>query len=454
MARQAGAVLAMLVLAQAAGAQFTQQGDKLVGTGAIGDASQGYSVAISADGNIAIVGGPDDNHAAGTGAAWVFARSGGVWTQQGSRLIGTGAVGTVHQGASVAISADGTTAIVGGPNDNSLAGAAWVFTRSGGVWTQQGGKLVGADALGSALQGVSVAISADGTTALVGGFHDNSTAGAAWVFTRSGDVWSQQGSKLVGTGAAGIAYQGCSVAVSADGNTAIVGGPFDNSAAGAAWVYTRTGGVWSQQGGKLVGGGAIGPAKQGISVAISADGNTAIVGGSEDDSNVGAAWVFTRSGGVWSQQGGKLVGTGAAGTAYQGSPVAISADGSTAIIGGHEDDSNAGAAWVFIRSEGVWSQRGSKLVGTGAVGTATQGQGVAISADGTTAIIGGPGDNGAAGAAWVFASSGYVVWVPVASHNPGKHQSQWRSDLGLLNTGSVSANVQIGFYGTDGVVTN
>ena len=168
---------------------------------------------------------------------------------------------------------------MGGPDDNSDTGAAWVFTRSGGVWTQQGSKLVGTGAVGTAGQGLSVALSADGNTAIVGGAADNSDTGAAWVYTRSGGVWTQQGSKLVGTGAVGTAEQGVSVALSADGNTAIVGGPGDNSNTGAAWVYTRSGGVWTQQGSKLVGTGAVGPAEQGHSVALSADGNTAIVGG-------------------------------------------------------------------------------------------------------------------------------------------------------------------------------
>jgi hypothetical protein len=238
-------------------------------------------------------GGGDD-----VGAAWVYTRSGGVWTQQGSKLVGTGAVGAASQGFSVALSADGNTAIVGGWTDNSHAGAAWVYTRSGGVWTQQGSKLVGTGAVGNALQGLSVALSADGNTAIVGGFTDNSDTGAAWVYTRSGGVWTQQGSKLVGAGAVGAALQGASVALSSDGNTAIVGGYFDNSETGAAWVYTRSGGVWTQQGSKLVGTGAVGAAFQGVSVALSADGNTAMVGGDTDNSEIGAAWVFVQSAGV------------------------------------------------------------------------------------------------------------------------------------------------------------
>jgi hypothetical protein len=420
--------VALLFSSQLALAQFTQQGPKLVATDAVGDAVgavlQGNSVALSGDGNTAIVGGPSDNSS--TGAAWVYTRSGGVWTQQGSKLVGNGGA---YQGFSVAMSADGNTAIVGAPLD---VGAAWVYTRSGGVWTQQGSKLVGTGgvvgAFGGAGQGFSVALSADGNTAIVGGQRDNYDnncgcgIGAAWVFTNSGGVWSQQGPKLVGTGAVGGANQGVSVSMSADGNTAIVGGDTDNSVVGAAWVYTRSGGVWSQQGNKLVGtgavGGAVGGASQGVSVALSADGNTAIVGGTGDNDGNGAAWVYTRSGGVWSQQGNKLVGTGAVGGANQGRSVALSGDGNTAIVGG-QGDYPSGAAWVYTRSGGLWTQQGSKLVGTGGD---SQGYSVALAGDGNTAVVGGPRDNSQVGAAWVFVQPSLQVTPTtniVAAGNPG-----------------------------------
>src|SRR5262249_50224626 len=152
---------------------------------------------------------------------------------------------------------------------------------------------------------------------------DNLSVGATWVFTRSAGVWSQQGAKLVGTGAVGNANQGISLAMSADGDTAVVGGSADNSHAGAVWMYTRSAGVWSQQGAKLVGTGAVGAANQGTSVAMSADGSPPVVGGSGDDNGVGATWVYARSGGVWSQQGAKLVSTDAAGHASQGISVAL-----------------------------------------------------------------------------------------------------------------------------------
>ncbi len=239
-------------------------------------------------------------------------------------------------------------------------------------FVQQGPKLAGMGAVGSARQGVSVSVSADGNTAIVGGLIDNGHAGAAWVLTRSGGVWTQQGPKLVGSGAGGCAEQGTSVSLSADGNTAIVGGPGDNSNAGAAWVWTRSGGVWTQQGTKLVGSGAVGAAQQGISVALSADGNTAIVGGhvTTTVASAGAAWVWTRSGGVWTQQGPKLVGSGAVGSADQGSSVSLSADGNTAIVGGLGDNSTTpGPRGSGRRSGGVWTQQGTKLVGSGAVGS-------------------------------------------------------------------------------------
>jgi uncharacterized protein (TIGR03437 family) len=484
-----------LALVGIARAQFVQQGGKLVGTGAVGDALQGSAVAASADGNTIIVGGPDDNTGStqdGDGATWVFTRTNGAWTQQGSKLVGTGATGGdgSMQGFAVALSSDGNTAIVGGPNDNfngstnASDGAVWVFTRSNGAWTQQGGKLVGTGAVqtaidgatmpGGAEQGVSVALSADGDTAIVGGQLDGvNKGGAAWVFTRSNGVWTQQGNKLAGTGATSDnAQQGYAVALSADGNTAIVGGPYDGGtcngsscvAVGAAWVFTRSaGGAWEQQGGKLVGTGAVGDAYQGTSVAISADGNTAIVGGPDDNPtcsgclSAGAAWVFTRSAdGTWTQQGSKLVGSGAIGAAVQGIFVALSSDGNTAIVGGSEDNHGAGATWVFTRSNGVWTE-GGKLVGAGAENGesgAGQGYAVALSSDGATAVVGGPSDNNngtsdGTGATWVFVLPATPSPVPsVTTYAPTAVTSSTATLEGGVNPNGIDTYAFF-FYGTN-----
>jgi hypothetical protein len=107
-------------------AQFTQQGPKLVGTGAVGEAEQGRSVALSADGNTAIAGGLTDNNP--IGATWVYTRSTGVWAQQGSKLASTGAFDH-RQGYSVALSADGHTAIV----SETGFGAAHVYISNGNL---------------------------------------------------------------------------------------------------------------------------------------------------------------------------------------------------------------------------------------------------------------------------------------------------------------------------------
>jgi hypothetical protein len=381
---------------------WTQQGTKLVGTGEVGDATQGNSVTLSADGNTLAVGGINDDN--GVGATWMFIRIGVLWTQQGSKLVGTGAIGSPNQGTSVSLSFDGDTLAVGGVNDDSV-GATWIFVRTAGVWSQQGSKLVGTGAVGFSQQGYSVSLADDGNTLAVGAQYDDGNLGATWIFVRTAGVWSQQGSKLVGTGAVGPAQQGWSVSLASNGDTLAIGGNNDNNGLGATWVFTRSAGVWSQEGAKLAGTGVGGNASQGSSVSVSADGNTLAVGGYYDDNSVGATWIFVRTAGVWSQQGSKLVGTGAVEFSQQGYSLSVSADGNTLAVGGYNDDNGKGATWIFVRTAGVWTQQGSKLVGTDAVGVSYQGTSVSLSADGNTLAIGGSGDNSSVGATWIFTRS-------------------------------------------------
>ena len=383
----------------------TQEGSKLVGTGGTGPGEQGTSVALSADGNTLAVGNPIDN--TNVGAVWIFTRSNGVWTQQ-AMLVGTNATGTAMQGTSVALSGDGNTLAVGGPTNNANAGATWVWTRSGTTWTQQTtSPLVGTGATGTAMQGTAVSLSADGTILAVGGPTNNSNAGATWVFTQSGGVWTQH-SMLIGSGATGAAKQGSSVALSIDGTTLAVGGPANNSGAGATWIWTTQSGgtAWTQNASSpLIGTGASGSAAQGTSVALSSNGTTLAVGGPLDDNVAtanGATWIFTQSSGVWSQQGSKLVGTGGV-DPEQGTSVALSANGTTLAVGGKDDNqptTGNGATWIFTRSGTAWVQQGSKLVGTGG-NFPLQGNAVALSADGNTLAVGGFNDS-PDGATWIF----------------------------------------------------
>jgi hypothetical protein len=438
------------VLPAPAEAQFSQQA-KLVGTGAIGGSAQGASSALSWNGNTALVGGPGD--ASGMlnnrGAAWVFERSRGKWTQQ-AKLVATDAIGNADQGFSVSLSNSGNTAILSGPFDNHNVGAAWIFQRSfNREWKQQA-KLVPAGTPFGIESGYSASISGDGDTAIIGAPFANVEIGAGFVFVRRHGVWNQQ-AELVGTGVTGpFSSQGTSVALSSDGNTAVVGGFNDNNeanggnGAGAAWVFTRSERVWRQQA-KLVGTETVGTAMQGYSVSISDDGDTVIVGGPLDNDDAGAAWVFTRSYGVWSQQGPKLVGTDVIGPfQLQGISVSLSSDGNSAVIGGFGDDNNMGAAWVFTRSDGVWTQK-AKLVGTGAIftpgslpGGPEQGTSVAISGDGNTVLSGGPEDNNGVGAAWIFSDQTVFAGSPGVANCDGQSVSALARQYGGLNRAAAA----------------
>ncbi len=336
-----------------------------------------------------------------------------VLQQQTLKLSGTSATGAAQQGAAVAISLDGNTAVVGGPADNSNIGGAWIFVRNGSAWTQQGGELIGTGATGAAKQGSSVAISGDGNTVIVGGPFDNGNAGAVWIFTRTAGVWSQQGNKLIGTGNVGGANQGTDVAISSDGNTAIEGGPSNDSGDGGAWIFTRSGSTWMQQGAKLLGSGITGDdTNEGSAVAISGDGNIALIGGPGDNSNAGAFWIFTRSGSTWTQQLTKRVSNGTTGAARQGSSLAFSADGHVAVIGGPSNNGSAGAVWIYTQFAGNWVQRSVvAAAATDAVGAAQLGSSVAISGDGAVIVAGGIADNSGQGAVFMLGRTGVSSWA-------------------------------------------
>jgi len=378
---------------------------------------------------------------AGIGAAWVFTRSGGTWASGGYKVVGGSYIGTPLQGSSVAISGDGSTLAIGGPIDDTAPsgytgiGAVWVFTKFGSIWAQDA-KLIGAgyvDGPSGVSQGSSISLSDDGNTLAVGGYNDNAGIGATWVFNRSGGVWSQQGSKLVGTGYAvpGSSWQGISVALSANGDTLVVGGPLTNTSTGGTWVFTRSGGVWTQQGSKLVGTGytpgPFGPGtpNQGDAVAVSADGDTLATSGPQEPG--GTAWVFTRSGGVWTQQGSKLLPNDNTGPAVFGYSLSLNSNGDILALGGPYDNEDPGtlyaigATWIFTRSGGVWSQQGSKLVGTGysTASSVLQGWSVALSSDDSTLASGAQANDNDIGAFWVFSSGATPTTTTTTTAAPG-----------------------------------
>ena len=283
------------------------------------------------------------------------------------------------------------------------------------AWNQQT-KLNAGDAATDDQFGRSVAVSGD--TAVIGAWRDNdggTNSGSAYVFTRSGEVWSQQ-AKLTASDPAAFDRFGSSVAIS--GDTAVIGAYSD----GSAYVFSRSGGVWSQQA-KLT---ASDDAGNFFGWSVAVDGDTVVIGAYLADyrgSSSGSAYVFTRSGGVWSQQAKLTPSDLAAGDEF-GISVVVSGD--TAVIGAHGNDdggSNSGSAYVFSRSGGGWSQQ-AKLTASDHAADDRFGRSVAISGD--TAVIGAflDDDGGTdSGSAYVFALNEYTLTVDMAGDGSGQVQS-------------------------------
>lgn len=365
----------------------------------------GASVALSADAESALVGAPLNNGFAGT--AWAFTRAGAGWSEQGPALaVPPGPYAEENGwypefGRFMALSADDNTALIGG---YYIGGAVWVFTRTGANWSEQTKLVECGEGAGQRCE--QAGVSANGDVAVIPTFPAPRTgaSGTVRVFTRAGSTWSEQAH--VAVEAVGGNAGALSVALSADGETALVGVPDDHGGLGSVRVLTRDGSTWTQQA-ELTGEGEVGDGRFGASVAISADGNTAIVGAPADNAGAGAAWVFTRSGTTWAESE-TLTGGGESnldhGGAF-GTAVAVSASGNTALIGGPQDNEDIGAAWVFVRADEKWAQQGEKLTGAGEVGEGLFGEAVALSSGGHTALIGGPGFD-EEGGAWTFASAG------------------------------------------------
>ncbi len=368
----------------------------------------GVSVSLSSDGNTALIGAHNKTGTAGAkqGAAYVYTRSGSTWAQQAKLLASDPATGD-NFGYSVSLSSDGNTALIG----------AYVFTRSGSTWAQQA-KLLASDPATGDYFGVSVSLSSDGNTALIGAYSKTGTAGwgqgAAYVYTRSGSTWAQQAKLLASDPAASDSF-GLSVSLSSDGNTALIGAYNKSGAAGAsqgaAYVYTRSGTTWAQQA-KLLASDPAASDSFGLSVSLSSDGNTALIGAHNKSgaagASQGAAYVYTRSGTTWAQQA-KLLASDPAASDNFGYSVSLSSDGNTALIGAYTKTGTAGgiqgAAYVFTRSGSTWAQQAKLLASDPAIGDYFT-RSVSLSSDGNTALIGAYSKTGTAGArqgaAYVF----------------------------------------------------
>ncbi len=374
---------------------------------AASDSAQGkkFGTYVAIDGDTIIAGAPADfSRGTDSGAAVVFTRADGVWTEQ-AKLMGddTGVEDLLGQ----VVGLSGDTAVLGAPGDTPAgagSGSAYVFVRSEGIWTQQVKLTAGDAGLGDQF-GRSAAISGD--TIIIGAPTDTPTgndSGSAYVFIRTDGVWTEQ-AKLTGSSQAFDNMFGWSVAV--DGDTAAVGalGDFSNGAdSGAAYVFTRTDGAWTEQA-KLTANDAFTADNFGRSVALSGDMLAVGAPGNTDKgADTGEAYVFARGDGAWTQQA-KLTASDASTTDNFGWSVSISGD--TVAAGAFGDAAkglDAGSVYIYKRSGTSWTEQ-ANLTATGAAISHKLGTSVSISGSGL--VAGAPGDfqkGTDTGAAHVFAA--------------------------------------------------
>jgi len=357
----------------------------------------GQSVAI--DGETIVIGSSGDN----SGSAYVYIHSGTVWTDQAKLTANDGAA-TAKFGESVAI--NGHTIVIGAAHDSiesgPSSGSAYAFTRSGTGWTEQV-KLIASDGVASDFFGRSVAIYED--TIVIGALFDDdngSASGSVYVYTRSETVWTEQ-AKLTASDGAEQDFFGTSVAI--NGDTIVIGAYNDDTenvgASGSAYVYTRSGTVWTEQVKLIVHDGSWSD-QFGKSVAIDAD---TIVIGKEGDSS---AYVYTHVGTAWTEQA-KLTAL----FAYFDTVVAI--DGDTIAIGAYADDTdngaNSGSAYVYTRSGTVWTEQ-AKL--TASDGAENDGFGISVAIDGNTIVIGAHWDDNENG----ISSGSAYTYIISPTHSP------------------------------------
>jgi hypothetical protein len=288
-------------------------------------------------------------------------------TQQ--KIVASGASGLTTLGYSSYLNDNASIIAVGEHSASSGTGGVRIFRFNSTHWVDVQGRIA-PTGLNRANVGKSIAIW--GSTIIAGAPADSLSVGKCAIYEYDGVSRWTQSTTLLGTGNTGVSTQGESVAIYE--NTAVIGGPTDGSSSGAIWIFTKVSvGVWSQQGVKLVGTGAIGAAKQGTSVAIWGD--TVVTGGISDSSDTGAVWVFIRSEGVWSQQGNKLVPSGGVSNSYFGKSVSIQRN--ILVVGSSRDNSQVGSVYVFTRNDGLFTQQ-ARLVGSNPLNGQLQGTSVSL----------------------------------------------------------------------------
>lgn len=395
-----------------------------------------FGLSVSISGDFGIVGVPGYNEK--TGTAYVFKRSGTTWIQD-AKLNASDAGMNDNFGYSVSISGD--SAIVGAPNDNSLTGSAYVFTRTGTTWVQEA-KLLASDGTPGDWFGDSVSINGD--AAIVGAPGDNVFLGSAYVFERTGSVWVQEARLNASDGAL---YDWFGFSVSISGDSAVVGTPFQTSSTGASYIFTRSGTTWMLQQKLTASDGA---SYDLFGDSVSMDGDSVIIGAYGDDTsagvNAGSAYLFTRTGTTWTEDAKVTASEGVAGEQF-GYAVSISED--RIIVGTyqvyHED---IGSAYIFKHIGTTWFEEATLRASDGKLHDYF---GWSVSINDNSAIIGAPGDDYNINIENI--GSAYVVCQPTppTPDLDGKGSLVWTD---VKANATVTGMFQVGNIGQPGSLLN
>jgi len=463
-----------------------------------GEEGDWFGISVALDGDTALVGAPWDDD---KGSAYVFVRNGSDWLLEAKLTASDGAEGDWF-GISVAL--EGDTALVGAPwdDDNGTdSGSAYVFIRDGTTWSQEI-KLTASD--GAIGDRFANAVALDGNTALIGAYwdDDNGTdSGSAYVFVRNGDEWSEQAKLIASDGAVEDRFAS---SVALNGDTVLVGAPGDDHNlddddryndkinSGSAYVFVRSGTIWSEQA-KLTASDGSKEEEFGISVAL--DGDTALVGTYGDENPVteensdsfllpsnlaeldmaevekalensndnavdyyfGSAYVFVRNGTTWNEQT-KLRGEPLEVTEWWNSiddhvkkdyfGISLALDGDIALVGAWMRDKK-GAVYIFVNNGTTWVKMAKVTASDGAEDDFF---GAAVALSGSTVLVGAykDDDNGTdSGSAYVFMPQS----VQFSSATYSVNENGGTATFTVSRTHGSNGAITVGYASSDDTAT-
>ena len=381
-------------------------------TGAI-EAGDRFGDSVGIAGNRAVVGAPfqeslNNQNTSITNGGWghTFSRGSGGWSYDEFLAVSNPQV-EGRLGSSVAVA--GSTVMAGAPSyhqtNNTDPGEVTIASKSSltGSWATEFTKT---GQVGNDLFGYSVAL--DTGIAVIGApgalIGSDALAGKAYLYTKNNNVWGPAATAIwsAGTNAGAGTIFGSSVAV--DSNTVVIGSPGEDSGSGAAYVFTKTNNVWSAV--RLTASDRANADSFGRWVAV--DGDFVVVGAWQDDdggTDSGSVYVFTKPSGGWvdATETVKLTASDAAEDDHFGWSVSV--DGDNVVVGayGNDDDgTDSGSVYLFTKPSGGWVDATETVKLTAPDGAADDNFGDSVAAGGGRVIVGAPGDESDTGAAYVF----------------------------------------------------